>query len=67
MKTIMIPIVTILLTTLSIQASTAEVNKEFTVTQVALDADTAKTKELQQVLIEVKEDNNTTKEGGDTE
>ncbi len=65
MKTIMIPIVTILLGTLTIQASTLEVNNAFTVTQIALDAAAENATELQQALIEIEEDENSTNKGGD--
>jgi len=53
--------------TLAIQASTTEVNKSFTVTQIALDAAEANEALQNQDLVEIEEDKNTTTQGGDTE
>ena len=66
MKIIMTLIVTMLLSTLSIQASTTEGNNAFTVTQIALDAAEAN-EAVNQDLVEIEEDKNTTSEGGATE
>ena len=59
-------IVTIALATLATQASTTEVNKEFTVTQIALDVAEVNEAITNQDLVQVEEDKNTTSEGGDT-
>lgn len=69
MKNIMIPIVTILILTLVSHASTTVLKNGFTVTQIALDAEAEAENmlELQQALIEIEEDENTTKKGGNTE
>lgn len=67
MKIIMTLIVTMAIATLAIQASTTEVNKEFTVTQIALDAAEANEALQNQDLVEIEEDKNTTNQGGDTE
>jgi len=66
MKIIMTLIVTIALATLATQASTTEVNKEFTVTQIALDVAEVNEAITNQDLVQVEEDKNTTSEGGDT-
>ena len=66
MKTIMTLIVTMSLSTLAIQASTIEGNKAFTVTQIALDAEQAN-EAVNQDLVAIEEDKNTTSEGGATE
>ncbi len=67
MKIIMTLIVTMVIATLAIQASTTEVKKEFTVTQIALDAAEANEALQNQDLVEIEEDKNTTTQGGDTE
>lgn len=67
MKIIMTLIVTMALATLAIQASTTEVKKEFTVTQIALDVAEANEAIQNQDLVEIEEDKNTTTKGGDTE
>jgi len=67
MKIIMTLIVTMAIATLAIQASTTEVNKSFTVTQIALDAAEANEALQNQDLVEIEEDKNTTNQGGDTE
>ena len=67
MKIIMTLIVTMVLATLAIQASNTEVKKEFTVTQIALDAAAENEAVTNQDLVEIEEDKNTTSEGGDTE
>ena len=67
MKIIMTLIVTMAIATLAIQASTTEVNKSFTVTQIALDAAEANEALQNQDLVEIEEDKNTTTQGGDTE
>ena len=67
MKIIMTLIVTMVIATLAIQASTTEVNKSFTVTQIALDAAEANEALQNQDLVEIEEDKNTTTQGGDTE
>jgi len=67
MKIIMTLIVTMAIATLAIQASTTDMKKEFTVTQIALDAAEANEAVQNQDLIEIEEDKNTTTEGGDTE
>jgi len=67
MKIIMTLIVTLSLTTLAIQASTTEVNKDFTVTQIALDTAAETEAAMNQALEEVQEDKNITTQGGDTE
>jgi tagatose-1,6-bisphosphate aldolase len=67
MKIIMTLIVTMAIATLAIQASTIEVNKEFTVTQIALDSATETEAAMNQALEEIEEDKNTTIKGGDTD
>jgi uncharacterized protein YxeA len=67
MKIIMTLIVTIAISTLTIQASSIEAKNEFTVTQIALDAAEANEAIQNQDLVEIEEDKNTTTEGGDTE
>jgi tagatose-1,6-bisphosphate aldolase len=67
MKIIMTLIVTMAIATLAIQASTIEVNKEFTVTQIALDSAAETEAAMNQALEEIEEDKNTTIKGGDTD
>lgn len=58
MKAIMILIVTLTLGTLSLFASTADIKSDFTVTQLALDAQTASDMERLQMQEAVAEDKN---------
>jgi uncharacterized metal-binding protein len=67
MKIIMTLIVTMAIATIAIQASTTEVNKAFTVTQIALDIEEANEAVHNQELMAIEEDENSTNKGGDTE
>ncbi len=64
MKTIMILLVTIMLTSLLLQANIPQVQREFTVTQIALDTAEESEAAMTQALKEIVEDKNETKEGG---
>ena len=64
MKTMMTLIVTMMLTSLLLQANAPQVQREFTVTQIALDNAAESEAAMTQALAEIVEDKNETKEGG---
>ena len=67
MKTIMTLLVTMMLTSLLLQANAPQVQREFTVTQIALDTAEESEAAMTQALKEIVEDENETKEGGTPE
>ena len=67
MKTIMTLLVTMMLSSLLLQAHAPQVQREFTVTQIALDTAEESEAAMTQALKEIVEDENETKEGGTPE
>ena len=67
MKTIMTLIVTMMFTSLLLQANVPQDKREFTVTQIALDTAAESEAAMTQALAEIVEDKNETKEGGSSE
>ncbi len=67
MKTIMTLLVTMMLTSLLLQANAPQVHREFTVTQIALDSAAESEAAMTQALKEIVEDKNETIEGGTPE
>lgn len=67
MKTIMTLLVTMMLSSLLLQANAPQVQREFTVTQIALDTAEESEAAMTQALKEIVEDENETKEGGTPE
>jgi len=67
MKTIMTLLVTMMFTSLLLQAHTPQVQREFTVTHIALDTASESEAAMTQALKEIVEDKNETKEGGTPE
>lgn len=67
MKILMTLIVTMMFTSLGLQANAPQVKREFTVTQIALDSASESEAAMAQVLSEIVEDDNTTEEGGSAE
>jgi len=67
MKTIMTLLVTMMFTSLVLQANAPQIHREFTVTQIALDTAEESEAAMTQALKEIVEDENETKEGGTPE